>query len=859
MSGTAETIPVKEDEARYSLAGFQQQAMEGLQDTVKRVAWYHEKQPEHRREISLKSGVMLLQSPTGSGKTLTLGRTIEGLRGQVVGKVVWFWFAPYAGLVAQTRDALNAQCGSLRLRDIYTDRESSNARDGDVFVQTWASMASRKAESRKVRRTSERVLSVDDMLENLRADGFHVGVIIDEAHLNFGASASAAASLYLDVLRPDFTVLATATPNDDKLEAFERSAGIEVASRVVIERGQVVDAGLNKVGLMLGYLRFNAGDEKLIDLETATLTAAWSQHKQVQKELQANDIGVVPLMLVQVEDQAKGAADPIERVRTKLERLGVPKDAIRSHTSGEPDPEFHSLAFDPQVQVLIFKVSVATGFDAPRAWTLVSVRPSRGKDFGLQIVGRIMRVHPSVRHLHKTNPKLDNGYVFLADPNLQAGLDEAVDDLKAVRQGIELLTDRLDVVEFGNSGKALPDVTAFKGAILAPVAPVNQEERQQRLNVLVSQGLIGEGVKDLPPAEQDKAIISGEYTQSIASTGLFGEMPHQFAPQADPKSSFKPDRGAKRYLLRADLGIPKALVREELPKIYEIQDKFVEDIAKEFCSPDLLGEINRVGRQAQVSLKDLFNERLEEQSETINVRLSNARVMQEAQLAFEFNNQIDPRKLRQALVARLTEMAEAQGYQSTPADIKRTIQLAVMLDKAKMKEALRRAQKRHMVVNTDEPIPEFELGPEGLDIAHKGAYGVFPANMNKEERAFAEFLDSDSSGLVTWWLRNPENYNWATRLILPNGKRFFPDFAVGIIGRKSKDHIALVEIKDDGDTGRLHSDSNLLKIKDRHTAYQNVFWTYRAGGKWVEGAYNELENRIIANRKFEIENLVMLN
>jgi len=859
VSAISENTVTSESDPRYSLTGFQQLAMEGLQDTIKRVAWYHEEKPEHRREISLKSGVMLLQSPTGSGKTLTLGRTIEGLRGQVIGKVVWFWFAPYAGLVSQTRDALNAQCGSLRLRDIYTDRESSNARDGDVFVQTWASMASRKKDARKVRRTNERVLSADDMLENLRADGFKVGVIIDEAHLNFGASASAAASLYLDVLRPDFTILATATPNDDKLEAFERTAGIEVASRVVIERGQVVDAGLNKVGLMLGFLRFNEGDEKLIDLETATLTAAWNQHKQVQMELEANDIGVVPLMLVQVEDQAKGKADPIKRVREKLEKIGIPKDAIRSHTSGEPDPEFHSLAFDPQVQVLIFKVSVATGFDAPRAWTLVSVRPSRGKEFGLQIVGRIMRVHPSVRHLHKTNPKLDNGYVFLADPSLQEGLDEAVDDLKAVRQGIELLTDRLDVVEFGNSGKALPDVTAFEGAILSPKAPVNQEERQQRLDVLVSQGLIGEGVKELSPAEQDRAIISGEYTQSITSTGLFGDMPYQFAPQTSPKTSFKPERGAKRYPLRVDLGIPKALVREELPKIYEIQDEFVEDIAQEFCTPDLLAEINRVGRQAQVSLKDLFNKRLEEQSETINVRLSNARVMQEAQLAFEFNNQIDPRKLRQALVARLTSMAEEQGYQSSPADIKRTIQLAVMLDKAKMKEALRRAQKRHMVVNTDEPIPEFEIGPEGLEAAVKGAYGVFPDNMNKEERAFAEFLDADSSGLVTWWLRNPENFNWATRLILPNGKRFFPDFAVGIVGRKSQDHIALVEIKDDGDTGRLHSDSNLLKIKDRHTAYQNVFWTYRAGGSWVEGAYNELENRIIANRKFEINNLVMLN
>jgi hypothetical protein len=35
-------------------------------------------------------------------------------------------------------------------------------------------------------------------------------------------------------------------------------------------------------------------------------------------------------------------------------------------------------------------------------WTLVSVRPSRGRDFGMQIVGRIMRVHPLVRSFHDT-------------------------------------------------------------------------------------------------------------------------------------------------------------------------------------------------------------------------------------------------------------------------------------------------------------------------------------------------------------------------------------------------------------------------------------------------------------------------
>ena len=116
--------------------------------------------------------------------------------------------------------------------------------------------------------------------------------------------------------------------------------------------------------------------------------------------------------------------------------------------------------------------------NAPRTWTLVSVRPNRGIDFGLQIVGRIMRVHPSMRPYHKTNPLLDNGYVFLGDPEIQVGRDAAVDGLKAVRQGIELLTDRLDVVQFGNGVNLTND--ALSGSLPKPVIPANADEQRDR-------------------------------------------------------------------------------------------------------------------------------------------------------------------------------------------------------------------------------------------------------------------------------------------------------------------------------------------------------------------------------------------
>ncbi|MEN9933038.1 MAG: hypothetical protein RIS17_1611, partial [Pseudomonadota bacterium] len=419
----------------HGLADFQDEAVHALAATISRVAEHIDTGPAHRREIALQSGTMLLQAPTGSGKTLMLGRTIEGLVGKLPMKCVWFWFAPYSGLVTQTLDSLAAQCPGIRLRDLTTDRSAQGVRDGDVFVQTWGAVAANNKDAKRVRRTREDALSLDDMLATLRAEGVAIGVVIDEAHLNFGVSAGAAASFYLDVLQPDFTLLATATPNDEKLVAFEKAAGVEVQSRVVIDRDRVVRAGLNKWGLMLGYLRMNPGDEALIDFEQATLTAGWTQHRQICTRLEEKDIGVVPLMLVQVEDQATGGEDPVARVKAKLlEIQGVREDLIAVHTSGQPDADFHMMAYDHSKQILIFKVAVATGFDAPRAWTLVSVRPNRGTGFGLQIVGRIMRVHPLVRPLHGQDAVLDKGYVFLTDPDMQAGLSSAVDELKAVRQ-----------------------------------------------------------------------------------------------------------------------------------------------------------------------------------------------------------------------------------------------------------------------------------------------------------------------------------------------------------------------------------------------------------------------------------------
>ena len=559
-------------DGRLSLASYQTRAVEALAGVIRKVAEKQERDPVRKQGASLKSGVTLLQSPTGSGKTLILGRVLERLRGGLSRPVVWLWFAPYAGLASQTRNALIEQCGSLRVRDVSKDRQPIGTRDGDVFIQTWATVASRNKDARRVRRTTESSLSFDDMVAALRSEKFFIGVVIDEAHLNFGASAKVAADFYLEHIQPDFTILATATPNDDKLAAFETKAGIEVASRVVIPRGEVVDAGLNKVGLKLGIIRFQEGDQDLIDHEQATLTAGWTQHQRIKARLEQRGISVSPLMLVQVEDQEKGAKNPVKRVREKLVEIGVPDETIAIHTSGEPDPDFHTLAYDPDKHVLIFKVAVATGFDVPRAWTLVSVRPNRGKDFGLQIVGRIMRVHPLVRPFHGEDDLLDSGYVLLTDPEMQLGLQAAVDELKAVQQSIELITDNLDIYHFGNPQEPTRFSDVKPAIDFTPKLPSTQDEREERLTNLIDQGIIRADAQDMPEVDQDKAIAIGETWQQMVQTPLFGnlpQVPRDVTTVASAKSNLRP------YPIRKDLDLPKALIRELPPDPAKLNDLVV--------------------------------------------------------------------------------------------------------------------------------------------------------------------------------------------------------------------------------------------------------------------------------------------
>jgi hypothetical protein len=474
----------------------------------------------------------------------------------------------------------------------------------------------------------------------------------------------------------------------------------------------------------------------------------------------------------------------------------------------------------------------------------------------LQIVGRIMRVHQLVRPIHGQDGLLDRGWVFLTDPDLQGGLDAAAEELKAVRASVETVADDLMVWEFTNASQS---ALAIPRAPLPqpPATPRTEEERQARLDDLIRQGFLDASLRDASAPVQSAAVLNGEWSRALDQTPLFGNLPEQNAAWGGPIN-----QRPRTFPVLYEFGIPEALMREAPPAPEEMDGAVLADAARilfrQHRTP--IDYLARTRGRASVSLRDLFLAARPEE-EIVNVRMSEAKISERAQASFEFNEAVSARNWKRTLVAEFRRIADDRGleYGENETTLRRALDLFALENPGALPDALKVAQAQAVALEPADPIPPLVV-PEGVDVtpARQGAYAVFPPNMNDNERRFAELLDADDSGTVIWWLRLQENTKWATTLVLPNGRRFFPDFAVGVRGRRTRDHIALVETKDDGVDGRLHSELNRMKIMARHREYANVRWTYEADRGWIEAGYNAALEQIQALRPFDVVRLVVI-
>ncbi|MGZ8919104.1 MAG: DEAD/DEAH box helicase, partial [Methylobacter sp.] len=178
----------------------------------------------------------LLRAPTGSGKTLMMGRVLEKLCQQE--NILWLWFVPFVNLVQQTEDAISANCQNLKPYMMATERQFDH-KNGDVLIANAQQVASKSQQRKIFNPPDEWTIAIHDLIKRARSNGLKIGVVIDEAHI--GVSSETEFGKFCKQIAPDKLILATATPKDQKLNQFLGYGEFTAFESFIVSRDQAVE------------------------------------------------------------------------------------------------------------------------------------------------------------------------------------------------------------------------------------------------------------------------------------------------------------------------------------------------------------------------------------------------------------------------------------------------------------------------------------------------------------------------------------------------------------------------------------------------------------------------------------------
>lgn len=364
---------------------------------------------------------LVFQAPTGSGKTIMTAKFIEGLIKELPNDDICFvWMSIGKGdLHLQSKHSLEKVFTGFP-RVTLAEEEFLGGRErivkNEVVVANWEKLRSKDSKTGEwkvlLMKDGEK-LNFRDVLEKTREQR-KIILIIDESHTN--ASSERAVELR-QIISADLVLEMSATPRlmPTAAQLFETKAGyVKVNSKDVIEEGMI------KKELII-----NEDIEKIAkseeDSQTAVLEAAYRKRLELKKAFEKEGAKINPLVLVQIPT-AEAGEQKIEAVKKFLANKNI-VERKDGHGNGklaiwlaEQKSDLIDWISEPnnEIEFLIFKQAIDTGWDCPRAHILVKFRETHNIVFEIQTVGRILRM-PEQKHYN--NEILNRGYIYT---NLQS-------------------------------------------------------------------------------------------------------------------------------------------------------------------------------------------------------------------------------------------------------------------------------------------------------------------------------------------------------------------------------------------------------------------------------------------------------
>ncbi|MFO8026588.1 MAG: hypothetical protein R6U56_02865, partial [Opitutales bacterium] len=429
------------------------------------------------------------------------------------------------------------------------------------------------------------------------------------------------------------------------------------------------------------------------------------------------------------------------------------------------------------------------------------------EDFGVQLVGRILRVH---RRLHgKSYPQLlKYGYVFLADSEVQGGIEAAGQRINKVQTEYAKQHANTMVIRVGDSDMVQLVGPDGQTHLLRDPKPEKHEASEP------------------PPQENDAAgqnasaavqdlVLSGEMDPSWLHGGMLAGEPEQSANSSASDGSKRGPTPLQPYVYSLKEGLPRVFKREQMPD--DPEDMEAECADRFILNAQQL--IDAIASNVKVQRKtvDVFIGQME--IELTQASLSPSEVALQASRILTRSDLFDPRCLQGALLKRLRREFMEKGME-VPEEgdaIEHALNLILVRNPSLLSEAQKKALVQHKTVVPAEEIPAQIESLVPLKPSLRNLYGVVPEGLNNWELRFAELMDGDTEGRVLWWHRNLDRKPWSVGSLLSTGRMFYPDFVIGVDGRKSEDHILLADPKE-----RIYDPVEAVKADASHGTYGKI-------------------------------------
>lgn len=396
---------------REILMPFQKTAVSKLLDEIASAAAYY--------KVDKRPQVIAFRAPTGSGKTIVMTTVIEDILNETASRMeqpeaIFVWLSDSPQLNEQSRMKMILKADKIRPGQCVNITEDSfdekTLEEGHIYFLNTQKLGK---SSRLVSNGDNRNYTIWQTLQNTAAEkSDRLYVIIDEAHRGMRDKEAAKATTIMqkflkgsdaDGLAPMPVVIGMSATD----ERFRRLVGniASVRHDVEVKPQEVRTSGLLKDRIIITYPEQDAVDDMVI-LQAAAdewknKCDHWKYYCENQKVKQ-----VRPVFAIQVENRGNHSVSATEigeclsRIKARTgthfseyevvhtfgQTAAIEADGLKIHHVDAAD-----IADNTKIRVVFFKENLSTGWDCPRAETMMSFRRATDATYIAQLLGRMIR------------------------------------------------------------------------------------------------------------------------------------------------------------------------------------------------------------------------------------------------------------------------------------------------------------------------------------------------------------------------------------------------------------------------------------------------------------------------------------